>query len=253
MKLQSRTYWGSCSVQHLTGNLTKVKWFGTEVGYSIVNLYAAGDDWTDYHRATWTYLKRIIRSARFFALTMRYIKSLRRFGKWTVFYIVLLLCWLKGVCYRVSILDCVQNRPKTFRLGFDYHQYTLPETNVVLAFHHFPSSLNSCRKGGRWVGFIRPQPGQYVNGIVLVRTTTKPKATAWPRAIRSRTQGVLPRHMRSRWGPAWELLGNCASSIWSFLGWTKCGERDGEIIILILMNHRIKPWGEWLFLKASWV
>lgn len=44
----------------------KVTWFGTQVGYSIVNLYADGDDWTDYHRATWTYLKRIIRSAIFF-------------------------------------------------------------------------------------------------------------------------------------------------------------------------------------------
>ena len=157
------------------------------------------------------------------------------------------------MCYRVLILDCVQNHPKTFWLGFYFHQYTLPETNIALAFHHFPPPppSSSCKipfpkrcsfklqflqKGVSWVGFIRPQPGQYVNGIVLVRTTTKPKATAWPRAIRSRTQGVLPRHTRSRWGPAWALLGNCASSIWSFLGWTKCGERDGEIIILILMN-----------------
>lgn len=126
MKLRSRTSWGSCSVftvivcrllaivksyhQPIGHATPKVTWFGTEVGYSIVNLYADGDDWTDYHRATWTYLKRILRSARFFALPMRYIKSLRRFGKWTVFYIVL-LCWLKGVYYRVLILDCVQNRP----------------------------------------------------------------------------------------------------------------------------------------------
>lgn len=138
MKLRSRTSWGSCSVftvivcrllaivksyhQPIGHATPKVTWFGTEVGYSIVNLYADGDDWTDYHRATWTYLKRILRSARFFALPMRYIKSLRRFGKWTVFYIVL-LCWLKGVYYRVLILDCVQNRPKTFRLGFYFHQY----------------------------------------------------------------------------------------------------------------------------------
>ena len=84
------------------------------------------------------------------------------------------------------------------------------------------------------------------------RTTTKPKATAWPRATRRRTPEILPRHMRSRWGLAWELPGNCASNIWS--NWA---DGDGE-------NHHRSSWGyrETLrgvilmivfVLKASWV